>query len=151
MTYTTKQLKQIEAIKSLLMDRYNHYKKNFPHATKDIDATSWHLEGAAKSILGLIEAQKKNRSIWADCVKSPRNLDSGRHHYELYFVDKKGIRQRVWLFSFFTLFNVATNKSHSGLSKWTFKSGAIGMSRLLDSTDGFFSFVKKCGGEYVQL
>ena len=93
----------------------------------------------------------KNGTIYVVCSKYPRgNLDTGRHYYDLHFVNAEGKLQRLWLYGYF---GQDEQNRDRHMSKYCFWSGCIGMSRLLDSTDSFFNFAKRIYGDdfYMQL
>jgi len=115
------------------------------------DLREWDYEMAAQALQCLNDALMDNRSVFAVCDKEPRNLDSGSHHYSIHFVTKDGHVNVFWAGPLMEYLGASKNKVESGMRYFTFKSGAIGMSRLLASTDGVFSFLRKCGGCYSQI
>ena len=107
-----------------------------------------------QDVRGLCEAITKKRDVFLVCDKEPRNLDSGRHWYSLFFVSKQGRRVKFWPGSDCILAKVVgmdENYRDKHLPKWGFSSSVIGMSRALDATDSLSYFLKECtGGCYVQ-
>jgi hypothetical protein len=110
-----------------------------------------HAISAAREIVNLNHALLIDASVYAICEKEPRgNLDTGGHHYSIYYVANNKAT-RFWAYEAMKLFGCRNNKSHRSLPYWTFFSSAIGMSRLLDATEGLFYFIKKLGGCYAQI
>lgn len=99
----------------------------------------------------LNDAMIAGRSVFAVCEKQPRNLDSGKHYYSVYYVNEEGKTERFWPYEFAVLVGMDEQNKDRAMPKWVFSSRAIGMSRLLDATDGLFSFLKKLGGCYAQI
>jgi len=107
------------------------------------------IEMLAECLFGLNEALLNKRSVWADCVKEPRgNLDTGRHHYDVYYNNADG--QRCMVYNRL-LIRLRIMEKMKGSNDWTFQSGAIGMSRKLDATEGLFRLLKEVTGTYGQL
>lgn len=88
--------------------------------------------------------------IFALCVKEPRNLDSGRHYFSVNYI-KDGEIQKVWLWDFIKHVGGYDQNRDRNMDKFVFGSGAIGMSRVLDATDGLFSYLRSIGGFYTQI
>jgi len=114
----------------------------------------WEVASLVAHVRELCAAIVKKRSVFLVCDKEPRNLDSGRHWYSLWYVNKAGAREKFWPGSDSVLAKVVSmdeNNRDAYLPKWGFSSSAIGMSRALGATDGFSYFLKECtGGCYVQ-
>jgi hypothetical protein len=110
------------------------------------------LISAANSLAGLNDALMSGRSVYAVCDKEPRgNLDTGAHYYSVWWVDEMSITHALYLGSFGLLLGAEVNNRVHYLSDYVWRSSAIGMSRLLDATDGIFSFLKRAGGCYAQI
>lgn len=89
--------------------------------------------------------------LFAICEKEPRgNLDTGRHYYSVNYI-KNGEICKVWLWDFIKHVGGYRQDRNRSIDRYIFASGAIGMSRLLDATDGLFSYLKRIGGYYTQL
>jgi hypothetical protein len=113
---------------------------------------NWQLDSVCMQLVGLNDALLKGRSVFAICQKSPKgNLDTGRHYYSVHFVNKLGILDKVWGYDFYSVIGQESQDRDRSLDKYIFGSGAIGMSRLLDATDGLFSTLRGLGGCYVQI
>lgn len=88
--------------------------------------------------------------VMCEVAKAPRNLDSGRHYFNVFFVGKEGGIEMLKILG-------DVNRAIMGLSKRDgidtgfFSSGAIGMSRQLDATDIIFRILKAAGGVYAQF
>jgi hypothetical protein len=93
----------------------------------------------------------KGNDVYVECVKEPRgNLDTGNHYYDVYYI-KNNRRHKVWMFDFIRVLGGKDQNKDYSMSKYVWYSGAIGMSRQLDATDGLFTFLKRIGGCYAQL
>lgn len=115
------------------------------------DADDSDIQYWARSLKGLNDALIDGRSVFAVCDKMPRNLDSGSHHYSIFYVTKDGRVSNFWMGKFMLVIGGGRNKIESGLRHITFSSGAIGMSRVLAATDGVFNFLRRIGGCYAQI
>lgn len=106
------------------------------------------IEQAALELVDLNNALLKDYPVWADCCKEPKgNLDSGKHWFQIYYLgmqDNKPIKHHFWALLYM-------DKSKNQDYRWGFSSGAIGMSRLLASTDAVFRDLKSMGGCYAQF
>lgn len=114
---------------------------------------------AARELVHLNHAVHKDYEVWADVEVAPRNLDSGAHWYQIWFLKLeqenpderslnptyKPVRHHFWPQ---VLMDKAPRSHDYG---WGFKSSAIGTSRLQDATDEIFYLIKKAGGYYAQL
>jgi hypothetical protein len=121
---------------------------------KKIKMESSYIEGAAESLHGLNVALLKGHSVWFEVEKQPRNWDAGSHYYTIWYniiKDGKAIKQILWLYEFTIAVHGVSQDKDRSMRKYVFKSGAIGMSRVLDATDGVFTFLKSIGGCYAQL
>jgi hypothetical protein len=47
-------------------------------------------------LFGLNNAIVNKWDVWADCVKEPRNLDSGNHYYSVFYISKNHQKTMVW-------------------------------------------------------
>jgi hypothetical protein len=111
----------------------------------EIDEVSRVLEGLNNALLF-------DRSVFCVCDKEPRNLDSGSHYYSVYYVDEKGQDQIVWEGeSLYWFIGQDRQDRDRSIRRYIYKSGAIGMSRVLDATDGLFTCLKSITGTYAQL
>lgn len=106
----------------------------------------------ARQILHLLDAIKAGRSVRLHCVKSPRSLDSGRHYYDLLFVDEKGQIQKFWPSHKLCadLVGMDENNRDTSISKWIFSSRAIGMSRSFDASYGLMRLLSEIVGDECQ-
>lgn len=92
-----------------------------------------------------------SNTLFAICEKEPRgNLDTGRHYYSINYIKNNEIH-KVWLWDFIKILGGYRQDRDRSMDRYIFGSGAIGMSRCLDATDGFFSYLKRIGGYYTQL
>ena len=86
--------------------------------------------------------------VWLECVKYPGSLDAGKHWYRLYYnmltTEGRAVRREFYFPPFM-------QKDKNDNDDWTFRSGAIGMSRLIDATDNIFVLLRECGGCYAQF
>lgn len=115
--------------------------------------SEWELEALIQNLHDLNLAIFNGWNVWADTEKWPRNLDSGRHYFSIHYITDDHKRGTFWphcsaLAKFIGM--TENNRDHS-IPKWTFSSRAIGMSRLLDATDGLFKLLEDLTGTYVQL
>ena len=90
--------------------------------------------------------------VTCECSKAPRgNLDSGRHYFNVYFVDPKaGSIEMLKIIGPVSRAVMGLGK-RDGIDTGFFSSGAIGMSRQLDATDIIFKILKAAGGVYAQF
>jgi hypothetical protein len=115
-------------------------------------ADNWQLNSVCKQLVELNDAMLKGRSVFAICQKYPKgNLDTGRHYYSVHFVNKQGVLDKVWGYDYYSVIGQESQDRDRNLDKYIFASGAIGMSRLLDATDGLFSTLRSLGGCYAQI
>lgn len=109
---------------------------------------------AANSLCELNHALITSASVWAHIEKAPRNLDSGKHYFTIWYTKIDNdipVKTILWCYDFTrALGGVSQNKDRS-MRKYVFDSGAIGMNRVLDATDGVFNFLRKVSGTYAQL
>jgi len=125
---------------------YHQYCYREVRDASDGDISMW-----AASLKGLNDVLTDGRSVFAVCNKAPSKLDRGSHHYTIYYTTPGGHVEYFWMGKFMLYMRASENKSSSGLRYLTFSSRAIGMSRVLDATDGVFSFLKRIGGCYAQI
>jgi len=94
------------------------------------------------------------KGVRAQCIKEPRgNLDTGNHYYGIEYINN-GDFERFWPAGnsqIAELFGMSEWNRDYSMPKWSFRSGAIGMSRKLDATDRFFNVLKAITGTYAQL
>jgi hypothetical protein len=102
------------------------------------------IKDLANQLYNLNNAILNDRSVFAICTKEPRNLDSGKHYYQVFYNNEKGITSIFW-------FPPIMGKTEKSGRRWSFTSGAIGMSRVFDATDVIFNLLKFAGGCYVQI
>ncbi len=125
----------------------SYCRKDYQNLKDVTDVQHW-----ASSLKGLNDALMDGRDVFAVCEKSPRgNLDSGSHHYTICYVGRDYHVHRLWLGYFAPALGARTNNASTGLLKWTWASGTIGMSRVLAATDRVFDFLKRIGGCYAQI
>jgi hypothetical protein len=96
----------------------------------------------------------KGNSVWYEVEKAPRNLDSGAHYFTVWYCKYekgKATKDILWVYDFIRAIGGVTQDRDRSIRKFIFKSSAIGMSRVLDATDGLFNFYKSFGGLYCQL
>jgi len=119
--------------------------------------SEWELDAFSRDFYGLYTAMRKNWKIWAVCEKEPRgNLDTGNHYFSIHYLSLvKGNPEenRLWAYcdTIAKKFYFDINNRHKYIDKFIFASGAIGMSRRLDATDGLFVMMKKITGYYGQI
>ena len=144
-------LKNDKLTKQALSDYFDkHYTEK---AKKIIKGTLFESLNGLKNqfiteLYDLNNAILNDYEVWFTCEKEPRNLDSGRHYYQIWFLamnNGKPIRRHFWV-----LVLMDNTGNRSGY-RWNYTSGATGMSRLIDATDHVFNILKACGGCYVQL
>jgi hypothetical protein len=102
------------------------------------------------SIIAACGQYKHWDTLFAICEKMPRNLDSGRHYYSINYVHDNRIK-KLFLGDFIKVVHGDIQNRDKCIDKYIFSSGAIGMSRTLDATDGLFSYLREIGGYYTQL
>lgn len=113
--------------------------------SKGLNANDY-MEGS-KNLVKLNESLLNGHDVWVDCVKSPRNTDTGKTWFQIYYISIDngiGMRNIFWCLPFMRKGNVAGRH-------WGFSSNAIGMSRSLHATNRVFNFLKNLGGCYIQL
>lgn len=141
-----------KALTAQLADSASYRPKDYMRIKAEMAADPELLLRTASNLKALNDALLKGRSVYATCDRQPRgNLDSGRHYYSIYSTSVKGQIERLNLSVFSLLLGGTENKRHRDLHYWIFESSAIGMSRLLDATNGVFTFLKSIGGCYTQL
>jgi len=121
------------------------------HVREMKDVSPDRLRGIAQDLIELNSALLNKRSVFAVCEKAPRNLDSGRHYYTIHYSNVQGKVCRLWLGEFTPFVGGTVQDRDRNMYKYIFESSAIGMSRLLDATDGVFSFLRSLGGCYAQI
>lgn len=145
---------KVEKIKKEIETRLNNeYNKKLLKKIKNNKYTSYEtmLDCASKGIFELNEAMLSDRDIFAVCQKQPKgNLDTGRHYYSIHYIKDNKVN-KLWLYDIIELFGGTTQDRDRNIDKFIWASGAIGMSRLLATTDGLFSFIKELGGCYAQI
>lgn len=125
-----------------------------------LDLEQYEIDSIAKDLKAIndIIADSKRKGgfvsdkLFAICEKEPRgNLDSGRHYYSVHYI-KDGSINKAWFWGgFIKVLGGYVQNRDMHLDKYIFGSGAIGMSRLLDATDGLFSYLRRIGGYYTQI
>lgn len=142
-----------KAIRKTLEDLKNSdwsYYKTLHRKLKDIEP--YQIDMAVDALKSINDALLDGRSVFAVCDKSPPgNLDTGSHHFSVHYTTKKGETCCFWAGLFMEYLGASKNRMESGLRYFTFRSGAIGMSRLLDATDGLFSYLRNISGCYAQI
>lgn len=114
----------------------------------DYEPKGYALNRSVREFLRLNNAIKKGWEVWAVCEKQPRNLDSGKHWFQIYYLSLEKGKPTKNIFWVTDLMDKNRDRSMRGFG---FSSGAIGMSRLLDATNHIFCILKECGGEYKQI
>lgn len=141
-----------KTIRKAMVKRIEYYNKN---NSKKIQMDESDLDYASESLAELNKAILTGNDVWGECVKEPRgNLDTGRHYFRINYCkveNKKAVFAKLWVYDFIRALGGYNQNRDYNMDKFVFGSGAIGMSRKLDATDGVFTFLKKCGGTYVQL
>lgn len=97
------------------------------------------LDTLVESLYGLNQALVNGWSVWAELDKEPRNLDSGRHYWSLFYIADNQ-KQHFWpgCSALAKYIGMTENNRDRSIPKWCFASSAIGMSRLMDSMYGLF-------------
>ncbi|MCP4651109.1 MAG: hypothetical protein GY853_13670 [PVC group bacterium] len=138
-------------IKKAIVKRITDWNNRAAPKSKRIYLDEYEMKHAIDDIYNLNVALLKGHDVYAVCDKEPRgNLDSGNHYFSVFYV-KNNQSVCFWCNDLMRAFCCKENKNGSGLRKWTFYSGAIGMSRILDATDPLFNFLKSMGGCYAQI
>jgi len=145
----TAEIPMWEKLAALLAER-----KVKGHCDLKANLANHEVRALAESLYGISNAIFNGWDVWAELEKEPRgNLDTGRHYWSVYYIADNQ-RHRFWphnseLARFLGMRE--WNRDYS-MPKWSFSSGAIGMSRLLDATDMLFHVIEACGGcKGVQL
>lgn len=121
---------------------------------KKIDMSYFELGQCCEHLVKFNNCVARGKGVFAICCKEPRgNLDTGHHHFDIFFIydDEEHV---FWPGGqFMKLLGATCNrKRNKHLRFYTWSSGAIGMSRLLASTDRIFRFLDEyCDGTYAQL
>lgn len=132
-----------EVIKEALLKLQKQYKIKLSYESN--------LDHAVSDLYNLNEALINNADVFAICEKEPRgNLDTGNHYYSVFYTKENKVI-RLWLNEFTKTLGGKLQSSNYSIPHCVWYSGAIGMSRLLDATDGIFTFLKSIGGCYCQL
>lgn len=121
---------------------------------KKVKLDQWDTaEQFGNAMYDLYDALYNDRSVFAVCVKSPRgNLDTGKHYYDVHFVDGQGIVRVFWPGkAIMRILGSVETRPEWYLRGMSWCSGAIGMSRLLDATDAIFALLESWVGMYAQI
>ena len=108
------------------------------------------LRMAAASVQRLLSAIQQGRSVFLKCEKWPRNLDTGKHHFSIFFVNDEGRIERLWpgcCAEIARIFYMTENNRGHHFKKWTFSSGGWGMDRAFEATQGFCRLLEEITGE----
>ena len=144
----------VEEVREAILDAVESGKKWHRTAYREFKrevSPEW-LQKIARQLVELNSAMIKGRKVFAVCDREPRgNLDSGRHYYSVHYVTEDGDVRRFWVGEFTPFLGGEAQNRHRGVPYWVYSSGAIGMSRVLDATDGIFNFLRRLGGCYAQL
>jgi hypothetical protein len=111
-------------------------------------------EKMAQQFVALNDAIISGRDVFATCEKRPNgSLDKGRHYFNIHFVTPDGHVEMINPRAYGGDAGAAVLHlgSRDNIENGFFSSGAIGMSRLLDATEGVFSLLRRAGGTYVQI
>lgn len=134
------------------MAKQAYYSQKEKKAIKDALKNAHEIDSIAETLHGLNEALLNGRTVFAECEKEPRNLDSGNHYYSVYFNNAKAESCIVWGGEFlYRYIGQDRQDRDQSMRRYIYKSGAIGMSRLLDATDGLFNRLKSITGTYAQI
>lgn len=108
---------------------------------------AYEIDTVARYLYDLNQALVHGWSVWPEIQKEPANLDRGRHHWEICYIAHNQ-RQMFWPGSsvLAKYFGMTEQNRDRSMRKWTFSSGAIGMSRLLDATELFWHRLEQLGG-----
>lgn len=109
-----------------------------------------YLHMASVSVYRFLAAIRTRRSVFLKCEKRPRALDSGRHHFSIYFVNDEGRIEKVWpgcCSEIARIFCMSENNRNQNMPKWTFSSGGWGMDRAFAATEGFRRLLEEIRGE----
>lgn len=144
----------IEEVRAAILDQVERCKEWHRAAAREFkrEVGPERLEGFARQLVDLNDALLSGRSVFAVCDREPRgNLDTGRHYYSVHYADASGQVVRFWVGEFTPFLGGEHQSRHRWAPYWIYSSGAIGMSRVLDATDGIFNFLHHLGGCYAQL
>lgn len=127
-----------------------YYSELLKKKAKQLNETQEYLlKQASRELVALNNAILAGHQIRALLEKYPRNLDSGKHWFQIEYPimneDKTLSITKFWALLFMDKNN---DRSCFG---WGFSSSAIGMSRMLDATDHVFNIIGRLGGKYIQL
>ena len=148
---------QLKTIKKAVQKTCEEYKLSLDSYQVDQIATD------LKAINDILATKDyPDRTLFAICEKEPReNLDTGRHYYSVNYIMnndyysvnyiKNNEIHKAWFYEFITVIGGYDQNRDRYMDKFVFGSGAIGMSRLLDATDGLFNYLERIGGYYHQL
>jgi len=121
-----------------------------------IELEDWQIERVAQQLKDINDIisrhakQRIDRTLFAICEKEPRNLGSGNHYFSVRYIKNNQI-EKLWLWDFISALGGITQNRDRSLDKFVFGSGIIGMSRVLDATDGVFNYLKAIGGFYHRI
>ena len=107
----------------------------------------------AETLFDLNDALLNGRDVFAVCVKEPRGyLETCRSYFDVFYVNPAGTICKVWGYEFLYFFiGQEYQDRNRSISRFVYVSSAIGMSRLLDATDGLFVRLKSITGTYAQI
>lgn len=130
-------------------------KREFERIAADTDGVLSRFANEVLRLCWAIEAGERDRvkSVFFVCEKAPRNLDAGKHHFSLYYVQNGGV-EKFWPAGesvFAKVVNMTENNRDMSMPKWMFASGVIGMDRLLAATEGLSRFLADCGAGSAQF
>jgi hypothetical protein len=134
--YTNKEFSvpAVEAILSVITERATGQKFSKYDTENDPD-----FSRLAGTVQHLLTAIKAGRSVFFVLQKSPRGgLETGRHWFDLYFVNDEGRAERFWPWSpaGAKICGMSNQDRDRSMHKYIFSSGAIGMDRFLSATQG---------------
>lgn len=120
-----------------------------------IDFEPYQINLIAEQLKDINDILAKNdylgRKLFALVEREPRgNLDSGSHYYSINYIKNNKIH-KLWLGDFYKVVGGCLQNRWRHLDRYLFCSGAIGMSRVLDATDGLFLYLAGIGGFYHQI
>lgn len=102
------------------------------------------IESLADQLVEINDCLFAGRPVFATVEKSPSSLDRGAHYYSLWYIRANYELVHFW-------FPPLMEHMKNGGYPYAFKSGALGMSRIIDATDDIFTLIKNCGGCYAQI
>jgi hypothetical protein len=114
------------------------------------ELSEWTLRDYAYQFIKVNDNLLEDAGVYGVTIKVPDKLDKGFSYYSIVYVD--GLRiKRVWMPEIADLVGAYINKRKHNMPYFCFRSSVIGMDRLLEATDKFFSFLRSMDGCYAQV